>query len=347
MTDEIQDEPAQDDDVAQGPVTTEHQSAAADSQEAEAGHVLDLPDIEVVDEFSEQETPTEEQPAAEAATKEGVGVGADELAELLAHEPPSDEEDAADGDAPVEAEARAEAPVEAAAFDATEADEAETTEQEDAPDAATPEAQADEVASPADAEEATEQDAEAEAAAAADPTGDSEPAANSETAPAALLETDQGLTNAQLDKVNEFLDELKGTLVELVQQQPAPQPTDLGPLVEALQQGFGHSAEHAEATSTALTSIGERVAALTDQVERVAARKPQPAPRRVVAAPAAPQRDATPDLQTAVITAVVLIVLGWSLLFWIKADSPRLALGTLIGANAIACCMLLSQRGRS
>jgi len=337
MTDEIQDEPAQDDDVAQGPVTTEQQSAAADSQEAEAGHVLDLPDIEVVDEFSEQEAPQAEQPAAEATTKEGVGVGADELAELLAHEPPSDAEDAADGDAAVEAEA----------FDATEADEAETIEQEDAPDAAAPEAQADAVAPPANTEQATEQDAEAEAAAAADPADDAEPAANSEPIPTALQETDQGLTNAQLDKVNEFLDELKGTLVELVQQQPAPQPTDLGPLVEALQQGFGHSAAHAEATSTALTSIGERVAALTDQVERVAARKPQPTSRRVVATPAAKQRDATQGLQTAVITAVVLIVLGWSLLFWIKADSPRLALGTLIGANAIACCMLLSQRGRS
>lgn len=337
MTDEIQDEPAQEDDVAQGPVTTQQQSAAADSQEAEAGHVLDLPDIEVVDEFSEQETPTAEQPAAEAATKGGVGVGADELAELLAHEPPSDEADAADGDAPAETEA----------FDATEADEGETTEQEDAPDAAAPEAEAEAVAPLPDAEEATGQDAGAEAASAAEPADDTEPAANSEPAPAAREENDQGLTNAQLDKVNEFLDELKGTLVELVQQQPAPQPTDLGPLVEALQQGFGHSAEHAEATSTALTSIGERVAALTDQVERVAARKPQPAPRRAVAPPAAPQRDATQGLQTAVITAVVLIVLGWSLLFWIKADSPRLALGTLIGANAIACCMLLSQRGRS
>ena len=42
------DEPAQDDDVAQGPVTTEQQSAAADSQEAEAGHVLDLPDIDAL-----------------------------------------------------------------------------------------------------------------------------------------------------------------------------------------------------------------------------------------------------------------------------------------------------------
>ena len=28
----------------------------------------------------------------------------------------------------------------------------------------------------------------------------------------------------------------------------------------------------------------------------------------------------------------------------IKADSPRLAIGTLVGANAVACCMLLARR---
>jgi hypothetical protein len=31
-------------------------------------------------------------------------------------------------------------------------------------------------------------------------------------------------------------------------------------------------------------------------------------------------------------------VLGWSILFWIKTGWPRLALGTLIGVNVIACC---------
>ncbi len=45
--------------------------------------------------------------------------------------------------------------------------------------------------------------------------------------------------------------------------------------------------------------------------------------------------------------AVTLVVLAWSILFWIKTGSPRLALGTLIGANLIACCMLLSRRKRS
>ena len=46
-----------------------------------------------------------------------------------------------------------------------------------------------------------------------------------------------------------------------------------------------------------------------------------------------------------VLGAISLIVLGWSILFWIKTGSPKLALGTLIGANAVACCILLSRRG--
>ncbi|HIE68880.1 MAG TPA: hypothetical protein EYP98_01265 [Planctomycetes bacterium] len=51
--------------------------------------------------------------------------------------------------------------------------------------------------------------------------------------------------------------------------------------------------------------------------------------------------------QTVVLGAVTLVVLASSILFWIKTGSPRLALGTLIGANLIACCMLLSRRKRS
>ena len=312
MTDESQDDPATRAEEAQDPVTTADAPAAdsapaedsaheADSaHEVEAGHVLDLPDIEVVDEFSHEaeDAPADAPQAPEDAPQQGVG--ADELAELLAHEPPSAGEEA-----------------EASEQDQGAADAAMNEDADEVPDVVV------------DAEATSEASAAVDAAPAAEP-----------------VHEEPGLTQSQLDKVHEFLDELKGTLVEMAQQQPAQQSNDLAPLVEVLQSGFDRSAEHAAATSTALTSIGERVNALTDQVERVATHKPQPAPQPIAAPTEKPTRDASQSLQTAVITAVVLIVLGWSVLFWIKADSPRLALGTLIGANAVACCMLLSQRNR-
>ena len=69
---------------------------------------------------------------------------------------------------------------------------------------------------------------------------------------------------------------------------------------------------------------------------RGAARPAVYAPPGVERAPSSPAN--------AVRTAVALVVLGWAILFWIKADSPRLAIGTLVGANAVACCMLLARR---
>ena len=55
-------------------------------------------------------------------------------------------------------------------------------------------------------------------------------------------------------------------------------------------------------------------------------------------------RDEVLEWANAVLAAVALVVLGWAVMFWIKADSPRLAIGTLVGANAVACCMLLARR---
>jgi len=31
-------------------------------------------------------------------------------------------------------------------------------------------------------------------------------------------------------------------------------------------------------------------------------------------------------------------------LFWFKTGSPRLALGTLVGANLVGCCLLAGRR---
>ncbi|MFN3243060.1 MAG: hypothetical protein ACE37K_16290 [Planctomycetota bacterium] len=162
------------------------------------------------------------------------------------------------------------------------------------------------------------------------------------------------LTNGQLDRVQDFLGELKGALIEMAQRpQPAPAPqsdSDIKPLVEALQQGFDRSAEQASQTTVALASLTEHVTQLGQHVEGGVSKTLDKAFERAAAQPAtalpaAPSFvDSRSNRQTVVLGAVAMVILGWSILFWIKTGSPRLALGTLVGANAVACCMLLARR---
>jgi len=150
------------------------------------------------------------------------------------------------------------------------------------------------------------------------------------------------ITSSHLETVQEFLRELKGALVDLADR-PHPRPADeLAPVVDALRAGAEASAEHAGATNEALRALGSQVGLLGDRVEAGVAqaltgsRPAASAPQVVERAPSNPTN--------AVLAAVALVVLGWAVLFWIKADSPRLAIGTLVGANAVACCMLLARR---
>ncbi|MCK5944622.1 MAG: hypothetical protein KAI24_21725, partial [Planctomycetes bacterium] len=119
------------------------------------------------------------------------------------------------------------------------------------------------------------------------------------------------------------------------------------------------SAEQASQTSVALASLAEHVTQLGHNVEGGVNRTLEQVMQRAAAqpaaaAPAAPAASVTPAFvdagqsrQTLVLAAVTLVILGWSILFWIKTGSPRLALGTLIGANVVACCMLMARRDRS
>ena len=190
----------------------------------------------------------------------------------------------------------------------------------------------------------------------------SEPAAEIPTpAPAEAASADQdrptkdeefALTNASVDRVQDFLGELKSALVEMAQR-PQQVAVDVEPLVQALQAGFDRSAEQASQTSTAVASLSEHMTQFGRTIEggvnksiasmmRQPATPPGPAPLA-----AAPQFVERASNQAVVLGAVAIAVLGWSILFWIKTGSPRLALGTLIGANAIACCLLLTRRNRS
>ena len=176
---------------------------------------------------------------------------------------------------------------------------------------------------------------------------------------------DFALTNATMDRVQDFLGELKSALVEMAQRPaPAPEPApaaepapvDVTPLVEAMQQGFERSASQATETTTALASLAQRMGEFGERVETGltngvrSMQSPHADTSGPVMAMAAPQTEFVAsggNRQALVLSAVAVLVVCWSILFWVKTGSPRLALGTLVGANAIGCCMLLARRNRS
>ncbi|MGK0518395.1 MAG: hypothetical protein ACJAUC_001087 [Planctomycetota bacterium] len=173
------------------------------------------------------------------------------------------------------------------------------------------------------------------------------------TTPNSTSPTDEEfvLTNNSIDKVQDFLGDLKSALVEMAHR--PQQAVDVEPLVEALQAGFERSAEQAAQTSTAVASLSEHMSQFGRNIEGGVAKSIDTIQRNQVTEQASINASEPSFVgeqaknQAVVLGAISLVVLGWSVLFWIKTGSPRLALGTLIGANAIACCLLLSRRGRN
>ena len=177
-------------------------------------------------------------------------------------------------------------------------------------------------------------------------TSDQDATAESSAAPVGDAPQPQpdepSITSSHLETVQEFLGELKGTLVELADR-PHPRPADeLAPVVDALRAGAEASAEQASETNEALRALGRQVGQLGERVEAGVAQALGASRPAVYAPPVVERAPSSPA--NAVLAAVALVVLGWAILFWIKADSPRLAIGTLVGANAVACCMLLARR---
>ena len=157
-------------------------------------------------------------------------------------------------------------------------------------------------------------------------------------------------SDAAMQRVESFLGELRGVLVELATRPPAP-PIDVQPLVAAVQQGFTQARDQSQATDTALASLTNRIGDFGEKVEHGVAlavhaalgSKSTPAPGPVMSAPAAfvvPRQDRT----TVALFAIGFLVLCWTVIFWFKTGSPRLALGTLIGANVVGCCLLVGRR---
>ncbi len=155
------------------------------------------------------------------------------------------------------------------------------------------------------------------------------------------------LVSQAMGRVEAFLDQLKGALVELAQR-PAAAPIDMAPLVQVMQSGIDRAAEQATATSTALATLSEHVGAMGPKVESGVG-------KAVATVLAHRQRDESAptaagfvitrtERRPVVLMALAALVVAWSVLFWVKTGSPRLALGTLLGANLVGCCLLTWRR---
>ena len=156
-----------------------------------------------------------------------------------------------------------------------------------------------------------------------------------------------------LQRVETLLGELEQALADLAPRPtPAPSPIDVAPLVEAVQAGFERATAHSAATTVALTSLSDRIDGLGQQVEAgvqqaVAARSTRAVPTHAAANPVStPLVLAPAERRPIAMLALAALVLGWSMLLWFKAGSPHLAQGTLIAANLVGCCLLLSRRAR-
>lgn len=204
------------------------------------------------------------------------------------------------------------------------------------------------------------------AAEVADPIAEPAPVAASLSAPQQEAPVDDVIPAAALaastetmQRVEGFLGELKEALVELAQR-PTPPPVDVAPLVTAVQIGFERTAERTAATNDAIGALSERIGNLGQHVEHgvqtvqsavVALAKREapvtPAPvERTENLPAPQFLTQRSDRTPIVMLSLAALVLAWSVLFWFKTGSPRLALGTLVAANLVGCCMLASWRQR-
>lgn len=165
---------------------------------------------------------------------------------------------------------------------------------------------------------------------------------------------------ASMQRVETFLGELKAALVEMAGrpvatpppptiQVPAAPPVDLAPLVGAIEGGLQKSAASSAAAATALTGLAEKLDGIGQRIERSAV-----AAESMAQHAQAPQTNAEParflvtrsNPVPLTLLAVAAMVTAWSVLFWFKTGSPRLALGTLIGANLVGCVLLTPGRFR-
>jgi hypothetical protein len=160
------------------------------------------------------------------------------------------------------------------------------------------------------------------------------PSAAATTSVAAPVAAEAPIAGEAMARVESFLGELKSTLVELAGREQ--KPIDLQPIVQPLLDAVQSNTALTEVQTQALQAMQQSLATLAERSQAAAAPNPPVALAAAVAAPT--------DRSAMVMVAVAALVSCWAVVFWFTTGSKQLALGTLIGANALACCLLMGRR---
>jgi hypothetical protein len=160
------------------------------------------------------------------------------------------------------------------------------------------------------------------------------PSAAATTSVAAPVAAEGPIAREAMAQVESFLGELKSTLVELAGRES--KPIDLQPIVQPLVEAVQSNTALTEVQTQALQAMQQSLATLAERRQAAAAASPPASLAAVVAAP--------PDRSAMVMPTVAALVSCWAVVFWFTTGSKQLALGTLIGANALACCLLMARR---
>jgi len=152
-----------------------------------------------------------------------------------------------------------------------------------------------------------------------------------------------------MERVESFLGELRQVLVELAHR-PEPKPVDVAPLIAAVEQGFARSQQVTQQRDTALAALGDRIGSFGTQVEHGVALAVHAAMGAQGRAGA--ERAATvpafliprPSRGAVALFAIGFLLLCWAAVLWFKTGSVQLAMGTLVGANVVGCCLLAGRR---
>ncbi|HEX5054608.1 MAG TPA: hypothetical protein VFZ65_22720 [Planctomycetota bacterium] len=157
---------------------------------------------------------------------------------------------------------------------------------------------------------------------------------------------DPDVATHAMGRVETFLTELKSVLVDLAHRPPSA-PVDIQPLVAAVRSSTQHAAEQAAITNSTLLSIGEKWLSAGERLELRVAQSMRPSAGATAAGAESGRAtafvQARSDRTPVIALAVVLLALCWSVLFWFKTGSPRMALGTLVGANVLGCVVLATR----
>ncbi|MBZ0154078.1 MAG: hypothetical protein K8J09_21345 [Planctomycetes bacterium] len=179
------------------------------------------------------------------------------------------------------------------------------------------------------------------------------PIADAELLQAAVQAAANEATEQSMQRVESFLGQLKDALVQMANRPATPSP-EFSSLVTTVQSALERTQQQAASQQAALQTLGDKLSDFGQRVENGVTHGVAAVLERAHAPAAQPAAVEIPryvvhrgDRSSAALIAVMVLVLCWSLLFWFKTESLRLAVSTLIGANVIGCCLLVARRHSS